>query len=245
MTTAPKSLLDARAYLRKPTGLPDVALGIVGSQGHKRVGTSYHLGADDLDPNAYSNRTERDRAGLSNAASALDIGWFEDIIELTVWLMVQAKTGNAPDIREIIGPTLNGRAVRWDDLSGWRPQFRSEGDSHEWHLHISYYRDAEKRDKVKLFRRFFDQVRPGSSAPRQPHWTERAVNRLPLLQQGSKGPHVRTLQGLLHARGHRNSKIDGDFGPRTKTAVRAAQRNDGIVVDGIVGPQTWPKLLGV
>jgi peptidoglycan hydrolase-like protein with peptidoglycan-binding domain len=33
--------------------------------------------------------------------------------------------------------------------------------------------------------------------------------------------------------------IDGDFGPRTQSAVRAYQTQQNIVVDGVVGDQTW------
>ena len=33
--------------------------------------------------------------------------------------------------------------------------------------------------------------------------------------------------------------IDGKFGPRTETAVKAFQRDKGLQVDGIVGPITW------
>jgi hypothetical protein len=33
--------------------------------------------------------------------------------------------------------------------------------------------------------------------------------------------------------------IDGNFGPRTESAVRAYQTQQNIDVDGIVGDQTW------
>jgi peptidoglycan hydrolase-like protein with peptidoglycan-binding domain len=33
--------------------------------------------------------------------------------------------------------------------------------------------------------------------------------------------------------------IDGIYGPQTTTAVRGAQQDGGIEVDGVVGLQTW------
>lgn len=61
----------------------------------------------------------------------------------------------------------------------------------------------------------------------------------------SKGRDVRTLQGLLHARGLERvvGKIDGDFGTKTDNAVRQFQRRALIEVNGLVGEKTWSKLL--
>lgn len=61
----------------------------------------------------------------------------------------------------------------------------------------------------------------------------------------SKGRDVRTLQGLLLARGLEKvvGKIDGDFGTKTDKAVREFQRRALIEVDGLVGEITWSKLL--
>lgn len=39
-------------------------------------------------------------------------------------------------------------------------------------------------------------------------------------------------------------RFDRKFGPSTDQAVRRFQRGANITVDGIVGPQTWTKLLG-
>ena len=64
-------------------------------------------------------------------------------------------------------------------------------------------------------------------------------------KEHSKGRHVRTLQGLLHARGFRKivGGIDGDFGKKTDNAVREFQRRSIIEIDGVVGEKTWHRLI--
>lgn len=61
-----------------------------------------------------------------------------------------------------------------------------------------------------------------------------------LLSVGSRGPEVVTLQTKLNAQlfPRPNLTADGIFGAKTKAAVIAFQRQAGILVDGIVGPQT-------
>lgn len=58
-----------------------------------------------------------------------------------------------------------------------------------------------------------------------------------MLRMGSRGPNVRELQALLLRAGYQ-VKVDGDFGPATKSAVMAFQSDHGIAVDGVVGPET-------
>ena len=64
----------------------------------------------------------------------------------------------------------------------------------------------------------------------------------PVVRRGDDIFPVRTLQQLLRARSHPVA-VDGDFGPNTESAVKAFQGSKGLVVDGIVGPATWPKLV--
>jgi N-acetyl-anhydromuramyl-L-alanine amidase AmpD len=65
----------------------------------------------------------------------------------------------------------------------------------------------------------------------------------PVLRTGSTGPYVRELQVLLNMRGA-GLAVDGQFGPLTHAAVTHYQQAVHISVDGVVGPQTWGKLLG-
>jgi uncharacterized protein (TIGR02594 family) len=59
---------------------------------------------------------------------------------------------------------------------------------------------------------------------------------------GSKGERVRALQNRLEALGFEVGQVDGDFGMRTLSAVKAFQRSKGLTADGVVGPITWQKL---
>ncbi|HEX3028528.1 MAG TPA: LysM peptidoglycan-binding domain-containing protein [Clostridia bacterium] len=67
-------------------------------------------------------------------------------------------------------------------------------------------------------------------------------NPCPTLRRGDTGPSVVKLQTLLLAAGFNPGPIDGIFGPLTESAVIAFQTAEGLVVDGIVGVQTWTAL---
>lgn len=64
----------------------------------------------------------------------------------------------------------------------------------------------------------------------------------PMLEVGSSGANVKTLQTLLNQLGFNCGAVDGLFGTGTKNAVIAFQKAHGLTQDGIVGPQTWAAL---
>ena len=68
------------------------------------------------------------------------------------------------------------------------------------------------------------------------------VTTQPMLRTGSRGDAVRKLQEMLNAKGYTCGSVDGIFGSKTKAAVLAFQKANGLGVDGIVGPLTWAKL---
>ena len=69
---------------------------------------------------------------------------------------------------------------------------------------------------------------------------------LSVLRKGSEGDQVKAVQRMLYALGYNVGPVDGDFGSKTDAAVRAYQKKkNGLTVDGIVGQQTWNKLLGI
>ncbi len=78
------------------------------------------------------------------------------------------------------------------------------------------------------------------------------TNHIPVLRKGSKGDTVEALQILLKGYGYdlgttgpKKDGIDGSFGGKTENAVEAFQEDVGLDADGICGPKTWAKLLGV
>jgi len=63
-----------------------------------------------------------------------------------------------------------------------------------------------------------------------------------ILKIGSRGQVVKDLQSQLKSLNYYTASIDGIYGPLTAEAVRAFQRDNGLVVDGIAGPQTFAAL---
>jgi peptidoglycan hydrolase-like protein with peptidoglycan-binding domain len=84
-----------------------------------------------------------------------------------------------------------------------------------------------------------------AAAPVMAHWAEEGVAAAPqpTLRVGSSGEAVRRLQELLNQRGA-GLVPDGQFGPKTRSAVVAFQQGSGLTPDGVVGPMTWGALLG-
>lgn len=73
------------------------------------------------------------------------------------------------------------------------------------------------------------------------------VVKLPILRKGNKGASVKALQILLIGYGYScgSTGADASFGGKTESAVKTYQTKNKLVVDGIVGKNTWNKLLGV
>lgn len=165
MTFAPPTLRTLGTYWTAHGG---VNLGVVGDVAHQAKGTSYHLGKSQLDAGAYSAVTRRDRAGLSDAASAIDLGRIDGSLgrlqSFSSWLVTQARA-NKPgtgDMREIIYSPDGRQVMRWDRERGYTslPRSGEADDSHLTHTHISWYRDAEARDHTTAFRPYFVSITP-------------------------------------------------------------------------------------
>lgn len=254
MTYAPASIKNAQEYLHHKTGLGYASLGIVGDAAHRG---GYHCGSDRVDSDDYSvDESARDRRGLSGAASALDIGSWSGLRSFSKWLVEQCKAGTADtlDIREVIYSPDGQTVKRWDRLG-----VRSSGDSsHRFHTHISYHRDSEDRDKVGLFRRYFENTpAPKPTTPTTPKpstgtdWTTEAIMSLPTIRDNSAPTGAKKkAQSLLAAAGFppantfdSKGRPDGKWGDGSRAATKSFQRSKGLGADGIPGPKTWTKLI--
>ncbi len=76
---------------------------------------------------------------------------------------------------------------------------------------------------------------------------------LPLLYLGSYSDDVAKVQNLLKfspfiqetldSKGYYFGKIDGVFGSQTQAAIKSFQSDKQIIVDGVIGAQTWDYLM--
>jgi hypothetical protein len=147
---------------------PDEA-GIVGDDEHATGGDSYHLGRDQIRSRAggarYSvDESRRDRDGLDDHASAMDVGFFRvrtprgtfDLYDFNAWLVPLCERGDPDtgDLREVIY-SPDGRTVRrWDRLGR-----RTTGPrSHLTHTHLSEHRDADGHRMVRLATRWLRHI---------------------------------------------------------------------------------------
>lgn len=186
MTFAPTNISDLAAYWVSKGG---VNSGIVGSTTTHCKG--YHLGRDrifgscacrpggvcqpGLRDKDYSIQNARDQSGLSDAASAIDLGRLDGSLgklrEFSVWLVERCRA-NAPGtsaIREVIYSDDGKRVLRYDRQRGVTsaPRTGEADGSHLWHTHISFYRDA--RDDLRpIFRPFFPPPPPPTSTEEDP-----------------------------------------------------------------------------
>lgn len=64
----------------------------------------------------------------------------------------------------------------------------------------------------------------------------------PTLKKGYRGQPVKILQRRLEQMGFDVGKVDGDFGNKTRSAVKRFQKTFGLGSDGVVGPKTWRML---
>lgn len=69
------------------------------------------------------------------------------------------------------------------------------------------------------------------------------LRKCPVINFGAKGNIVEWIQSRLNDLGFNCGAADGDFGNMTLNAIKAFQSKFGLGADGIIGQNTWRKLL--
>lgn len=59
----------------------------------------------------------------------------------------------------------------------------------------------------------------------------------------SSGTRVGTVQNFLNIYNNTSNKVDNDYGAGTQKAVTAFQKDQGLTVDGEIGPSTFSKMI--
>lgn len=203
-------------------------------------------------PNNYSIRDVQDRRGAHWRDRAAAIDWtfpeaqrgdYSRIAKYHARLM---NAGRADD------PRLNGWAEAYGqadsdrEVEGWNFRHNravSSDDSHLWHIHISESREmvdsrANKEALLSVLtgEPLSDWLARTQPAPSYPAWPGRHLRHTP--GKLMRGNDVRQWQQRMRDRGWRIS-VDGIYGPQSAEVARKFQKEKGLTVDSIVGPQTW------
>lgn len=173
MSTIPRSVREANAVIRAGAALDGyravISTRAVRSSRGYHAGKAEIYGPDGAGDRDYSVRRRRDKAGLSNASAAQDISFRSDgspgsagrarraLVDLCAYLVDLAKTGGTRDLVEVIGPGADGDAY-YQAAPRWRARPRPDGDSHEWHIHVAHFRDAEDHDLAAIFLPFWPEL---------------------------------------------------------------------------------------
>lgn len=110
------------------------------------------------------------------------------------------------------------------DIDDFAPRMYAGSNPHDKHIHAS----------IKGGRAYEQSPAPWLFLEKAPPWASS-------LRQGTHGRQVTYLQAFLLGHGYSLS-LDGDFGTRTLDALRAFQKANRLVVDGICGPKTRKAL---
>lgn len=168
----------------------------------------------------------------------------------------QHNSGLAVDVHTASGPRLQWMIANCAKF-GWSWEVVPE---EPWHIRYTEGDNVPAAVKAWMDANPDQVCKPGASAPAQeapkPAATPAApatnggdqVKRgkanaasNPVLNVGSKGPAVRTLQQLLNKAGVKCA-TDGDFGAKTEAAVKEFQKKVGLPETGTVDHKTWAKI---
>lgn len=118
-------------------------------------------------------------------------------------------------------------------------------DIAEWNDEAELQKMGEAYAKAAAEFLKLEEIQAEEPETEEPERVQTVSMDLPILRQGDTGESVRAVQRLLYSMGYEITKADGIFGPNTYSCVVEYQNDKKLDPDGIVGADTWSKLLGV
>ncbi|MEQ8754663.1 MAG: N-acetylmuramoyl-L-alanine amidase [Coleofasciculus sp. G1-WW12-02] len=103
-----------------------------------------------------------------------------------------------------------------------------------------YYRELPHQ--IQAIQWLQGQVSQATLVEFSQKWRNQPTDPFLPLQEGSVGPEVKKAQEILRQKGFDPGPADGIYGAKTKSAIIAFQRSQGMTADGIVGAVTWSVL---
>lgn len=202
-------------------------------------GTTVWIKGDEAHQSTWSDHNPNECCGVYCAADIKGDGG----LDLPAFVR-HLITNPHPNLRYVI---FNHKI--YERSNDFKPVPYRGKSGHEEHVHVSVGNGPDGRstsnyDSTVSWKVSTIGSTPTPPKPSKPTTGKKLGDKMPTIQRGNKGSRVRMLQGLLLAWGYK-IKLDGIFGDDTDEAVRSFQRKYAKPVDGIVGPITWNKLLGL
>jgi peptidoglycan hydrolase-like protein with peptidoglycan-binding domain len=104
---------------------------------------------------------------------------------------------------------------------------------------------AEEATQQLLFNPSPQNTPTQTSIPENQTTSNETDGNFTVLKLGQKGDKIKQLQELLKAKGYfpKNTQTTFYYGPITENAVKKFQQDQGLKADGMVGKNTWDKLI--
>lgn len=135
--------------------------------------------------------------------------------------------------------SVSSSFVKWLCSKAASFGFSAEAQSEPWHWR--YVAGDAIPDAVLAFEDGVTPSEPTDPQPPAKHSCGACARKT--VRFGAKGECVKSIQQHLADKGYDVGPIDGGFGKKTLSAVKAFQKASGLIADGVVGPrQTWPAL---
>jgi peptidoglycan hydrolase-like protein with peptidoglycan-binding domain len=135
------------------------------------------------------------------------------------WLQVGSKGPEVKKVQELVGATVDG---------DYGP--KTEAAVKKWQAEHDLHVDGIWGPGSQAHSEDCDHGVSGGTAVEDDAYPGTPVKR------GSRGEAAKKVQGVIGA------KQDGWIGPASERRIKAWQRRNGLLADGVVGPKTWAKM---